>query len=76
MVKANGRKVESCGRIKDENRKLAVGEDEVKRTWKDYFEDLYYINTQEKLQSSCMSLMGFGEVITSEESQLGGLRWW
>ena len=30
---ANGRKVEKCSRIKDENGRLVVGEDEVRRTW-------------------------------------------
>ena len=42
----NWGKVESCSRIRDENGRLALGEDEVQRTWKDYFEDLDNINTQ------------------------------
>ena len=44
-----GRKVESCNRIKDENGKLAQGEDEVQRIWKEYFEDLFNIDTQEQV---------------------------
>ena len=34
--------VENCSRIKDGNGRLAQGEDEVRRIWKKYFEDLYY----------------------------------
>ena len=33
--------MESCSRIKDGNGRLALEEDEVRRIWKDYFEDLY-----------------------------------
>ena len=34
---AKGRKVESCSRMKDGSRRLAQGEDEVRRIWKEYF---------------------------------------
>ena len=37
---AKGGKVESCSRIKDGNGRLAQGEDEVRKIWKGYFEDL------------------------------------
>ena len=40
MSKVNMGKVESCKRIKDGNGRLALGEDEVQRICKDYFEDL------------------------------------
>ena len=43
---AKGGKVESCSRIKDGNGRLAHGEDEVRKIWKEYFEDLYNIDTQ------------------------------
>ena len=46
MSFAKGGKVESCSRIKDGNR-LAQGEDEVRKIWKEYFEDLYNINTKD-----------------------------
>ena len=36
-----GGKVESCNIIKDGKGRLAQGEDEVRRIWKKYFEDLY-----------------------------------
>ena len=39
-------KVKSCCSIKVENLRLALGEDEVRRIWKDYFEDLYNIDIQ------------------------------
>ena len=38
-----GGKVESYSRIKDGNVRLAQGEVEVPRIWKEYFEDLYNI---------------------------------
>ena len=44
-----GRKVECCSRIKDGNMRLAQGKDELRRIWKEYFEDLYDINTQEQV---------------------------
>ena len=44
-----GRKVGSCGRIKDGNGRLAQGEDEMRKIWKEYFEDLYNIDTQEEV---------------------------
>ena len=37
---AKGGKVESCSRIKDGTGRLAQGENEVRRIWKEYFEDL------------------------------------
>ena len=33
----------------DRNGKLAPGENDVRRIWKDYFEDLYDIDTQEQV---------------------------
>ena len=47
MSKVNGGRVESCRRIKGGNGRLAVGEDEVLRTWKGYFEA--HIGTQEQV---------------------------
>ena len=44
MSKVNGGKVESFSRIKIENGRLAMGEDEVRRIWKGYFY-LYNIDT-------------------------------
>ena len=40
---AKGGKVKSCRRVKDRNMRLAQGEDEVRKIWKEYFEDLYNI---------------------------------
>ena len=45
MCTAKGGKVESCSRVKDGNGKLAQGEDEIRKIWKEYFEDLYNIDT-------------------------------
>ena len=64
--KTKGVKTENCSRIKDRNRRLAQGEDEVRRIWKEYFEDL--------LQFTCVTLMGFGEETISDVSQLEELR--
>ena len=35
--------------IKDGNVRLAQGDDEARKIWKEYFEDLYNINTQEEV---------------------------
>ena len=40
--------MESCSKINDGSERLALGECEVRRTWKDYFEDLYIIDTQDQ----------------------------
>ena len=47
-----GGKVESCSRIKNGNGRLVQGEDEGRKIWKDYFEGLYNIDTQNRLQST------------------------
>ena len=39
-------KEKSCGRIKDRNGRLAQGEDKATKFWKEYFEDLYNMDTQ------------------------------
>ena len=44
-----GGKVKRCSRIKVGNERLAQGEDEMQRIWKEYFEDLYNIDTQEQI---------------------------
>ena len=46
---AKGGKVESCSRVKDGNGRVAQGEDETRKIWKEYFEDLYNIYTQEEI---------------------------
>ena len=43
--KANGQKVENSNRIKDGNGRLVLEEAEVRRIWKEYYEDLYDIDT-------------------------------
>ena len=47
MSNVKGGKVESCNRIKDGNGRLTQGEDEMQRIYKEYFEDLYNVDTQE-----------------------------
>ena len=47
MNNAKGGTVESCSRVKDGNGRMSWGEDEVRRICKNYFEDLYNIDTQE-----------------------------
>ena len=44
---AKGGKVKGCSRIKVGNGRLVQGDDEVQRIWKEYFEDLHNIDTQE-----------------------------
>ena len=69
MSNAKGGKVESCSRVKDGNGRLAQGEDEARKIWNGYFEDLYNIDTQEEV-----ALMAFREVTISEEIQLEEVR--
>ena len=51
--------MESCNRIKDGNRRLEQGEDKVKNIWNEYLEDLYNIDTQEKV---AVHICGFDEI--------------
>ena len=46
---ANRGKVESYRRIKGVNGRLVLGEEELRRIWKDYFDDLYNTNIEEKV---------------------------
>ena len=48
VSKANGGKVANYIRIKDGNGRLGLEEVEVRRIWKEYFEELYNIDTQEQ----------------------------
>ena len=64
-----GGKVGSCNRIKDRNGRLAQRKDEVRRNGKGYFEDLYNIDTEE--HSTCVALIGFREVTTSNGRATG-----
>ena len=45
MSNLKGGKMESCIRINDRNGRLAQGEGEVRRIWKEYFKDLYILDT-------------------------------
>ena len=58
VSRVNGGKVESCSRIKDENRRLALGEDKVQRIWKYYFVDLCNIDTLEQYAVHTCGLIG------------------
>ena len=49
MRNAKGRKVESYSRIKDGNGRLVQREDDMRRTWNEYFEYLYSIDTLEQV---------------------------
>ena len=49
VINVKGGKVDSCSRIKNGNGRLAQGEEEVRRIWKEYFEDLYNIDTQKEV---------------------------
>ena len=70
MSKANGGKVENSNRIEDRNGRVVMEEAEVRKIWKEYYEDLYNIDTQELVAVTCVALKEFGEVTTSEESRL------
>ena len=42
---ANGGKVENSNRIKDRNGWMALEEGELRRIWKEYYEDMYNIDS-------------------------------
>ena len=44
-------KIRNCFGRRLVMRKVEQGEDELRRIWKEYFEDLYNIDTQEKVHS-------------------------
>ena len=43
------RRVESCSKVNEGNWRLAQRKSEVRKIWKEYFEDLYNIDTQEEI---------------------------
>ena len=45
----NGGKLENSNRIQDGNGRLKLEEVEVRRIWKEYFDDLYKIDNQEQV---------------------------
>ena len=47
---AKGGNVKSCSKMKDENGRLALGEEEIQRISKAYFEDMYNVDTQEQVE--------------------------
>ena len=55
--------MDNCSKIKDGNGRLALGEDEVQRIWKDYFKDLHNIDTKEKV---AVYMCGFNDIQRSE----------
>ena len=55
---AKGGNVNGCSRMKDGNGRLAQREDEVRRIWKKYFEDLYNIDTQKQVPVHMCSFDG------------------
>ena len=59
--------MESCSRVKDGNERLAQGEDEVRIIWKEYFEDMYNIDTQEQV---AVQICGYDEI--QRENYFGG----
>ena len=44
--------MENCNRIKFRTEKIAVGEDKGRQTWKEYFKDLYNVDTEEQITVS------------------------
>ena len=65
--------MKNSNRIKDGNGRVVLEEIEVRRIWKEYFEDLYKIQ-RNMLQSTRVALFRFRGVTNSEESRLRELR--
>ena len=53
--------MESCSRIKDGNGRQVEREDEVQKTWKNYFGDLYNIDKEEDLTFHMCGFSGGGK---------------
>ena len=69
--------MESCNRVKGVNGRLAQGEDEAKKICKQYFEDLYNIDTQEEVAAPMCDFDGIqrgnyfgGEPIGRDEVEM------
>ena len=69
VSKANGGKVENSKRMKDGKSRLTLEEVEVRRIYKNILR-----LPRNKLLSTCVAYMEFGETTTSKESRLGELR--
>ena len=52
-------------RVKDGNGRLVLEEAEVGRIWKEHYEELYNIDTQEQVAVHMGGLMEFGEATAS-----------
>ena len=74
MSNAKGGKVEICSRIRDGNGKLAQGDEEVRRIWKEYFEYLYNIDIQEQVGVHMCCFDGIRRGNAWEESYLEELK--
>ena len=68
VSKANGGKMESCSRIKDRNGKFSLGEDELRRIWNYYSEDIYNTDTQEQV---AVHMCGFDSALRDNYFGLG-----
>ena len=73
MVKLVDEEVNNCSIIKDGKGRLIVGEGECKGFGRITLRICIICNSM--LQSPCVALVVFGEVITSEEGRLGGMKW-
>ena len=49
---------------------MVLEETKLCRIWKEHYEDLYNIDTQGRLQFTCVALVEFREATTLEESRL------
>ena len=70
----NGGEIESSSRIKNGNWSLPVGENEEKRSWRDYLENLCDSKTQEQIVVHMCGFGGRQRGNILEESRLGGLK--
>ena len=61
--------MESCSRIKDGNGRLVLEEAEVRRIWKEYYGDLYNIDSG----TGCSYMCGFEGV--RRGNYFGGVAW-
>ena len=69
VSKVDSERAENCNRIKDKNGTLAVGENDTRKTWKGYFEDVHDVDTGKRAKSIYVVLM------VLEDNNFGGGNW-
>ena len=74
MLKVNGRKLESCIRVRDKTGRMELEEYKFKKPVEQYLGIFVIFIQKSRLQSICMALMVLDKEIVLQERQYGGLK--